>query len=185
MVKSWRVWGYGLLSSRVRARQRVDSSSLCRGGRSRLGWAMLAADTTQGEVGGSRRGRIREKPKSHGRASHEGRWATSRSPLTSNRPANTSSRPSGISRGRRQRLTPASWIEKTGTAASPSRWGTVRDSAATQGHERGRWHRAHPGLRDGGAPRVIRSDPGRPGRDGCPPLLGRRGLPRHARSLES
>ena len=184
MVRSWRVRGSGLLSSRLRARQSVDESSLCRGGRSRLGWAVLAGATTRGEVGGSRRRRIREKPNSNGRASNECRLATSSSPLTSNRPAKTSSRPGGISRGRRQRLKPASWIEKTGTAASTSRWGTVRYSAATQWHERGRWHRANPGLRDVRAPRVIRSDWGRPGSDGCPLLPGRRGLQRHARSLE-
>src|SRR5712691_959246 len=168
----------------LRARQSVDESSLCRGGRSRLGWAVLAGATTRGEVGGSRRRRIREKPNSKGRASNECRLAARSSPLTSNRPANTSSRPGGISRGRRQRLKPASWIEKTGTAASTSRWGTVRSLAATQWHERGRWHRAHPGLRDLRAPRAMRSDWGRPGSAGCLPLPGRRGRQRHARSLE-
>src|SRR5712691_254806 len=34
-----------LLSSCLRARQSVDESSLCRGGRSRLGWAVLAGAT--------------------------------------------------------------------------------------------------------------------------------------------
>jgi hypothetical protein len=172
MVRSWR------------ARQSVDESSLCRGGRSRLAWAVLAGATTWGEVGSSRRRRIRERPKSNGCASSECRLTTSSSPLTSNRPAKTSSQPGGISRGRRQRLQPASWIEQRGTAASTSRWGTVRYTAATQWHERGRWHRTNPGLRDLRAPRVMRSDGGRPGSDGGPPLPARRGLQRHARSLE-
>ena len=43
---------------------------------------MLASATTRGEVGGSRRHRIREKPNSNGRASNECRLATSSSPLT-------------------------------------------------------------------------------------------------------
>ena len=183
MVRSWRAWGAGLLSSRVRARQSVDKSRLCRGGRSRLARAVLASATTRGEVGGSRRRRIRERPNSHGRASNAGRVATSRSPRTLYKPANTSSRPGGISRSRRQRLQPASCIEHTGPAASTPRWGTVRYSATTQWHERGRWHRAHPGVCDVRAPRVMQSAWGRPGSDGDPPPPGRRGRQRHARSL--
>src|SRR4029434_10614263 len=43
----------------------------------RLAWAVLAGATTRGEVGGSRRRRIRERPKSNGRAANECRLTTS------------------------------------------------------------------------------------------------------------